>query len=154
MENTLENKEKFFALYTGQQIFHSEHNVWGFKLSDCPPNTLWKDETIYAQLKLLSSITDEDAYGTGILVNCWSNRERGMDFFESDEMKEVHIGGGKNFALCIGKEYGHGLSHPFANSTTDILAAYDWLRSKGYALPFMGLSVEKMIEYNWIKLTL
>lgn len=28
----------------------------------------------------------------------------------------------------------------------------DYLRSKGYALPYMGLSVEKQIEYGWIKL--
>ena len=26
--------------------------------------------------------------------------------------------------------------------------AYDYLRSKGYALPWMGLSVEKLIEYG------
>jgi len=28
----------------------------------------------------------------------------------------------------------------------------DYLRSKGYALPYMGLSVEKQVEYGWIKL--
>ena len=28
----------------------------------------------------------------------------------------------------------------------------DYLRSKGYALPWMGLSVEEMIEAGWIKL--
>jgi len=28
----------------------------------------------------------------------------------------------------------------------------DYLRSKGYALPYMGLSVEKLIEYGWVKL--
>ena len=28
----------------------------------------------------------------------------------------------------------------------------DILRSRGYALPYMGLSVEKLIEYGWIKL--
>ncbi|GGG97494.1 hypothetical protein [Pedobacter zeae] len=28
----------------------------------------------------------------------------------------------------------------------------DYLRSKGYALPWMGLSVEKQIEYGWVKL--
>lgn len=29
----------------------------------------------------------------------------------------------------------------------------DYLRSKGYALPYMGLSVETLVEYGWIKLT-
>lgn len=32
------------------------------------------------------------------------------------------------------------------------LDAYDFLRSKGYALPFMGLSVEQMVAAGWIKL--
>lgn len=27
------------------------------------------------------------------------------------------------------------------------------LKSKGYALPYMGLSVEKLIEYGWVKLS-
>lgn len=29
---------------------------------------------------------------------------------------------------------------------------YDYLRSRGYALPFMGISVEQQIEAGWIKL--
>lgn len=29
----------------------------------------------------------------------------------------------------------------------------DYLRSKGYALPYMGISVEDQIKYGWIKLT-
>jgi hypothetical protein len=29
----------------------------------------------------------------------------------------------------------------------------DYLRSKGYALPWMGLSVEEMCEAGWIRLT-
>lgn len=28
----------------------------------------------------------------------------------------------------------------------------DYFRAKGYALPFMGISVNKLIEYGWIKL--
>lgn len=29
----------------------------------------------------------------------------------------------------------------------------DYLRSKGYAIPWMGLSVEEMVKAGWIKLT-
>ena len=28
----------------------------------------------------------------------------------------------------------------------------DWLRSKGYALSWMGLSVEELVEYGWVKI--
>ena len=34
----------------------------------------------------------------------------------------------------------------------DHIAAIDYLRSKGYALPWNGISVEQQIEYGWIKL--
>jgi hypothetical protein len=32
------------------------------------------------------------------------------------------------------------------------VSAYDYLRSKGYALAFHDLSVEDLINYGWIKL--
>ena len=46
----------------------------------------------------------------------------------------------------------------YERSTFDELFYYwsfedvDYLRSKGYALPWMGLSVEEMVEAGWIKL--
>jgi len=30
--------------------------------------------------------------------------------------------------------------------------AYDYLRSKSYALPYMGLSVEEQVERGWVRL--
>lgn len=33
-----------------------------------------------------------------------------------------------------------------------VLEAYQYLQSKGYALPFMGYTVEELIEAGWIKL--
>lgn len=40
------------------------------------------------------------------------------------------------------------------NNRTGILSTFqtDYLRSKGYALPWVGLSVEEMVESGWIKL--
>lgn len=32
------------------------------------------------------------------------------------------------------------------------LTTTDYLRSKGYALPWMGLSVEELVIYGWVKL--
>jgi len=152
MEDIIENKARFFAMYWGREfIYSNDFGRYKGVVGDFHFNDNIKQKAVIS-LKALSSITDEDAYGTGILINCWSNKERGMEFFQSDEMKPIHISGGTNFAHCIGKEYGPYLSHPFANSTTDILAAYDFLRSKGYALPFMGVSVEELVERGWIKL--
>ena len=154
MENTLENKARFFAQYYGQkiQVDNELEEMGKFPLTI--NNISFQPEKCHLELTPLPDITDEDAWNVGIMVNCWAKWERKQDWFLSkeDDFHEVHIEGGKSFAEAIGKEWGHGMSHPFANNSTDILSAYDFLRSKGYALPWMGLSVEKLIEYGWIKL--
>lgn len=158
MENTAENRRKFYVLYLEQKVIYTvaidflnncdnEFKLEPVRLSSIA--SLVNNE-MPLTLKNLTQITDEDSYTIGTLVNCWSERERKIDFFKDDEMKEVHIAHGRMFAEAIGKDFGAGLSHPFANNSTDILNAYDYLRSRGYALPWMGLSVEKQLEYNWI----
>lgn len=149
--NTLENKRKFFALYYGIKCLPVK--VYG-SANDVHWSTFRHEEfkESYLELKSLSTVLDEDAYGVGIKVNCWSWTERKMEFFKDDDMRDVHIVSGKNFAEVIGKEFGSGHSHPFANNSTDILHAYDFLRSKGYALPWNGITVEQQIDFGWIKL--
>ena len=151
-----ENKAKFFALYYDQVVLMSASFVKGQDLRIVMND---KDLEVYGkksylQLKPLSQITDEDAWEVGIRVNCWSNWERKKDWFLSkdDDFHKVHIFGGQAFANAIGKDFGPGMSHPFANNSTDILCAYDYLRSKGYALPWMGLTIDDMVEAGWIKL--
>lgn len=38
------------------------------------------------------------------------------------------------------------------NDNLKVVFAMDWLRSRGYAIPWMGLSIEEMVEAGWIKL--
>jgi hypothetical protein len=114
LENTLENKSRFFAMYYGQKVLcirkQNEPKLYvGF--DDFTPKE--KLQTDYLELKPLSSITDEDRHA---LIDIMNNKD------SEEEYTSLH--------------------------------SADYLRSKGYALPFMGLSVEKQIEYNWIKLTL
>lgn len=145
-----ENKAKFFAQYWGQDILCSDmYGDGGTIYSATMKGSSIKNEWI--ELKSLSDVCDEDAYGIGMLVNCWSKTERRMAFFKDDEMRETHIMAGKAFADCIGKDFGWGMSHPFANNSTDILHAYDFLRSRGYLVPWMGLSCEEIIEAGWAK---
>ena len=155
-----ENKVKFFSLYWGQNLIDCDKYSVPVELKSILVNmpSTWFESIIGQSkilLKPLSQISDEDAWGVGLRVNCWSKWERRKDWFTSkeDDFHKVHILSGKSFSDAIGKELGHGHSHPFANNSTDILDAYDYLRSKGYALPWMGLSVEEMIEAGWIKLT-
>lgn len=150
MENTLDNKRLFFTQYWGQfRIFNERLSYHTAPVGIVEVEAI-KDS--YLLLRDLKNITDEDAYGVGIRVNCWSWRERKMDFFKDGDLEDVHIKGGRNFAACIGKEYGPGISHPFANNSTDILHAYDFLRSKGYAMPFMGVNVQELVKWGWVKL--
>jgi len=106
MENTLENKAKFFAQYWGQEVvplMGDLAKVDGLFLNWAP-----KDESCFIQLKPLSSITDEDAKKLG---------------YSSPLLLKKH----SSFHV-------------------------DELRGLGYALWWHGLSIEKQIEYGWIKL--
>ena len=131
MENTIENKAKFFAQYWGQKVGKTEYEsqLW---INECFLNSI-----SFLQLKPLSSITNEDAIEVAnLLGNCSHLSDEGKIF----QVKDL-------------------LSNPnFYVKQTNIsanqwLKVFDFLRSKSYALPYMGLSVETMIEYGWIKLT-
>jgi hypothetical protein len=51
----------------------------------------------------------------------------------------------KSFKVNLGEQIAQNIPIPIYFIT-------DYLRSKGYALPFMGLSVEQQISYGWVKL--
>ena len=119
MENTLENKSKFFAQYWGQEVLNGNGLVYSATMK-----TKLNDNGDYLELKPLSSITDED-----------------YNFIMNDKVMNPDLENGDPlFTFAIG-----GLRMSDLTTT-------DYLRSKGYALPWMGLSVEKLIEYGWVKL--
>lgn len=148
-EMTAEAKARFFALYWGEVVIQDVDNAVVVQLYPVHPSNMYRFEESNLLLKPLSSITDEDAIEVGILTGCWSRKEA---IECGDEIKEQLIGFGKNFCKSIGKDYGIGLGAPFASGIQDISDAFDFLRSKSYALPFMGWSVEQMVEAGWIKL--
>jgi len=137
MENTLENKSKFFAYYYGQEVL-----TVGNAICD---NTeeYWIEKSLqhtqYLVLKPLSSITDEDAIDCLKLFGLTEFK----DLNEDNNKKDLFdIFSGQDMSAVTPNEY-----HP-----TVYLQLYDMLRLKGYSLPYIGLSVEKQMEYGWIKL--
>lgn len=104
MENTKENKAKFFAQYYGQEVLKNRTSIYRLNHS-----WNWQHNSFYLILKPLSSITDE-------------HKDKSIS------LGETHL---RNFNQ----------------------KQVDYLRSKGYALPFHDLSVDDLINYNWIKLT-
>jgi hypothetical protein len=124
-EITNENKAKFFALYWMQDVLMCKHYNKPITLIGNHIDYLYCGDysEYYLQLKPLSSISDEDKEAVGL-----------ESYNQFDE---------KGW---------------YERSTFDELFYYwsfedaDYLRLKGYALPWMGLSVEELVEAGWIKL--
>lgn len=132
LQNTLENKAKFFAQYWGQEVLRFEvvDNITPRAKSaflELPSWALhkeynyWSIQNGYLKLKPLSSITPQE-----------------QGFITSSK-------------LCNSEK--PIIKDKIGNYFEGDLYISDYLRSKGYALPYMGLSVEKQIEYGWIKLS-
>ena len=121
-----ELKQKFFAQYFGQEVLRIEQ---GNKLHN---NTLnFTDLNNWLELKPLSSVSDEDL--EFIVVGIC-----GLD------KREFLIGKNK-------ESVGNFLNRISDFDRTD-LHICDLFRSKGYAIPWMGFSVDELIELGWVKL--
>lgn len=130
MENTLGNKEKFFTVYWGQEVM---------VVADTSKNTLVCVDTIvetedgdYLLLTELRNITDEDAIEVSRIL---SETDIIMPLDERQQL--FHVNRGKSHVLPV---------RPCNSNVCD------YLRSKGYLLPFMGLSTEELISRGWAKL--
>jgi hypothetical protein len=138
-EINLTNKEKFFALYWGQRIMMIDGDDWVYVVRGQKPILVE-----YIQLKSLSSITDEDAIEVAKLntsVN-WFNGNTPSVWKNSFGVTVVSNGTGliqKYGQIILDSEY---LSNH----------QFDLLRSKGYALSWMGLSVDELVKAGWVKL--
>lgn len=129
-ENKPEEKAKYFAQYWGQECLFSgrseqkepyKANYSGFQMLDKYP------EICYLQLKPLSSISDEDAIEVAMI--------------ESPDLKESHYKGFGQYLI-------NNLSTSIVNNK---IAIADFLRSRGYLLPYRDLSVEELINIGWAK---
>lgn len=115
MENTLENKEKFFTQYWGQQVITDSNLMNAGVITYVNGVSVSLDFVI---LKPLSLITEED-----FMKIMWKQ----FPFQPSFKKGKIY--------------------HEHLN-----VNQADYLRSKGYALPYMGLSVMELTEYGWVKL--
>ena len=92
-------------------------------------------------LTSLSKITDEHARELAKLNN----------WMHPSNNPEIYINGFKDKVVKTSESYEYGhfvIKEDRLNSNH-----FDYLRSKGYALPYLGISVEDQInKYGWIKL--
>lgn len=137
MENTLENKAKFFALYWGQKAARSP--FWNDKIPpgrNHPELALNFENKFYLELIPLSQITDEDA------LKAYRFHWSPESFEDIEEANKIDT----PVAVEWLKNYG---KPKYIKLTIE---GSDYLRSKGYALPFLGISVDQQIEWGWIRL--
>ena len=132
--DTLE-KQRFFALYWGQQVlcWKGLHTT----LDEC----YWiegreSDIERYLSLYSLSDITDEDAIEVA-KIKGWNDVLN-----EKGNIKAI-------------KDWLFEQEYQYLSETNTLFRCgemIDYLRSRGYALPFNGRSVEEMIELGWLKI--
>lgn len=133
MKNTLDNKAGLFAQYiVAEPVCQTSNSDGILSAATYHLNIKHGFEKRYLLLKSISSITDEDAIEVGFLL---SKLSRGFIQMHDGYKKSLIESAKKYMKFEIEKS-----------------SVVDYLRSKGYALPYMGLSVEKQIEYGWIKL--
>lgn len=129
MQNTLKNKAKFFAQYWGQKVLVSlvkPHMC----IFDVP------HDNEYILLTLLSSITDEDAIEVAKIM------------YPKDKHNEKDS---LNWGKDIVREIIEGQTDKDVIWFAGIIPVVDYLRSRGYALPWTSVSVEQQVEWGWVK---
>ena len=152
-QNTLENKTKFFAQYWGQDvlcrvIFGKNKNEIIMHNTPCSNLKLGEIIDSYLELKPLSQISDEDVIqGITYLYN-----KTYEDLGEILEVKH-YCTFSSITTIEIGCNFKTSRSIHHWSGTKKIGSfEADYFRSKGYALSYMDLSVEDLVEYGWVKL--
>lgn len=149
MENNLQDKARFFALYYGQPV--------GFSIHPATSDFEWKvgvtiliDDIDYISLKPISEISDEDAIEVAYMFDLdladpesteLDRSNNAVTFLDNNQNRVIIYFDGE-----IIVEEGV-IQQPKA-----ILKAFDFLRSRGYLLPFMQYSTDQLIEMGWAKL--
>jgi len=171
MENNTHNKALFFALYYGQSIMTDAVNFNIIVNHDLN----WQHNSFYLELTPLSDITDEDAIQVARLTHQIPEKQfnvkrkddiiyidtefnkYGIQYFVSMIYKYGTVCARMNFKERDGKTFDSntvniGQVNMDSKQPIPYIAIVDYLRSKGYALPYMDLSVDDLVNYGWVKL--
>lgn len=138
MKNTLENKSKFFAQHWMQHYTFIQGSSFTINERAFP-----LDNDCFIILKSLKIISIDEL----IFLQ--------KDKYESYQGKEIKL-----LDIIYGKENRIVIEVKISKEKAAVTYGFelrpdhiDYLRSKGYALPYMRLSIEKQIEYGWIKIS-
>ena len=137
MENNSENKLKFFAHYFGQRVLKNKNLNEPFNKDviydmffDSYVNKNHK--FFYLELRSIESITDAECV---YYYNMFC-----PDLYIDDNLK----------IYAFKNRLNHILEYKLFNCLE--LQEIDWLRSKGFLLPFMNLTTDQILEFGWAKI--
>lgn len=171
IENNLENKSKFFAIYFGQYIGYTP--LLGNDKKYVQGNFLILSgvgQSSYIKLKPLESISDEELRDIaeihiGKKSEVFIDKSKDNSFISVQYSKQNSENPNYDFISMelwlttddceISNNWNYHNKRGISNSKENIrniLHIYDFLRSKGYAIPFMDLTIQDLIDYGWIKL--
>ena len=136
-------KSRFFAQYWGTKTIY----VGGVGKVEVG-NGGWdlKHPDFFLQLKSLSNYTDEDAIAVEKIWRKSDNRIE--EYFKENESNYKIVG--RLLIKFWGKEEKLNFQNRIDHRTIQHITEY--LRSKGYALPFMEYSVDDLISFGWVQL--
>lgn len=148
MKNTLANKKLFTASYYGQNIMRYSNWADDFEANGfdgkfyrgCPAYPSAVCDTSFLEVKPLSSISDKDAH---IVCNILRVKQ---------DNQIIKIMGHSRIQLLKNNITHNGGIGFFVNTSERMLHAYDYLRSKDYAVVWRGVPVRTQLKFGWIRL--
>lgn len=148
-----ETKLRFYAQYYGHYPFCYGYEDWekrnmiivdGISLRMSEEESSDPSYYDYLELKPLSTISDEEAI---TVANTVLGLNSGHSYITEKGCTDtvIHIKISNVRYMPSEREYG---------CSTDYLPQKisDFLRSKGYALPFQGISVDEQVQAGWVRL--
>lgn len=132
-------KARFMACYFGQEVMMYNDSdgdpFWSKQIYPVDAKNLQVDLSLmHLVLKPLKTIPDEDAIAVSRMDVSIDKETHKFINPPGNRQKEIDYGKNNIYFLC------------------DKTKIADYLRSKSYALPWMGISVEEQISRGWIKL--
>lgn len=136
-------KCSFFALYWNLEVAkHSTKKYFVKHIIDKVGNFY------FLELKNLDNYTDEDAIA---VEKIWRKSDcRVESYFKNIEEYENNIIVGRNLIKYWLEECKLNFQNRIDYRTIQHIT--DYLRSKGYALPFMQYSVDDLVKIGWVRL--
>jgi hypothetical protein len=142
MQNTTQNRKALVAQYFGQRVLRHPHKpapslVDGIDIMSIDGNKHYRD--VYLELRNLSSITPAELMELAIFCK-----------WEDDLIKR-----GSAIVELFTDNVDLKINLTFLLTVEELMDAEHWLRSRGFAIRYNGLSVEgvrSQVSYGWVQL--